>query len=224
MNKTFSFRTIVTLLMLIAFGSTVALAGASQAGQGPMMGTPGAGPMMGGTEFDLMFIDMMIMHHQGAVAMAEVALERGEHPELAELAQSVIDSQQAEIDQMQAWRDAWYPGAPAISVQDMWGGMMGMAGMMPGIQDMMPMMGMMDPATMAEGLRAAPKPFDLAFINAMIPHHLSALMMAEMAAQQATHPELAALAQEMITVQEAEIATMREWRATWFGPVATPAS
>ena len=99
-----------------------------------------------------------------------------------------------------------------------------MGGMSPMMNGMMPMMGMMDPAMAAESLHAAAEPFDLAFINAMIPHHLSALMMAEMAVQHATHPELATLAQDMITMQEAEIAMMREWRATWYASTATPAS
>lgn len=193
------------------------------------MGTPGAGSMMPMGEIDLMFIDMMTPHNEGAIAMSEVALERAEHPELVELAQAIIDSQQAEIEQMQAWRDEWYPDAPVMSVDEMMGGMGHMMPGMPGMQDMtgmmgMGMMGMMDPKMMAEEMRNAPESFDLAFINAMIPHHLSALMMAEMAMQHATHPELAALAQDMITAQEAEIAMMREWRAAWEGAVATPAN
>jgi uncharacterized protein (DUF305 family) len=35
--------------------------------------------------------------------------------------------------------------------------------------------------------------------------------------QQATHPELAALAQLMIDTQDEEIRLMREWRADWYG-------
>jgi uncharacterized protein (DUF305 family) len=89
--------------------------------------------------------------------------------------------------------------------------------------DMMGMGMMMDPELAAQALRAAPAPFDLAFVDAMIPHHLSALMMAEMAVQQASQPELAALAQAMIDLQEDEIATMRGWRSKW-QDVATPAS
>ena len=42
--------------------------------------------MMG--QFDLMFIDMMIPHHASAVAMAQVALTRAEHPELRALAEA----------------------------------------------------------------------------------------------------------------------------------------
>ena len=172
--------------------ATVAAAG--------MMGTPVAGSMMPMGEFDLMFIDMMTPHHEGAIAMSEVALERAEHPELSTLAQQIIDSQRAEIEQMQAWREEWYPDAPVMSMDEM---MSGMGQMMEGMQHMngmmgMSMMGMMDPGMMADEMRNAPEPFDLAFINGMLPHHMMALMMAENAVQHAVHPELAGLAQAMV--------------------------
>src|SRR4051812_454890 len=40
-------------------------------------------------EFDLAFIDLMIVHHEGAISMATIALERAEHPELIELANAI---------------------------------------------------------------------------------------------------------------------------------------
>jgi uncharacterized protein (DUF305 family) len=60
-----------------------------------------------GSEFDLMFIDMMIPHHQGAITMARDALNRSEHQELKTLAQEIIDSQQGEIDRMNEWKGQW---------------------------------------------------------------------------------------------------------------------
>jgi uncharacterized cupredoxin-like copper-binding protein len=61
--------------------------------------------------FDLTFIEAMIPHHQMAVMMAQVATMRAEHPELQALAQTMIDDQQREIEQMQAWRTAWSAAA-----------------------------------------------------------------------------------------------------------------
>ena len=50
--------------------------------------------------FDTAFIKMMIPHHEGAVEMAREELDKGRDPELRELAQNIIDTQQREIDQM----------------------------------------------------------------------------------------------------------------------------
>jgi uncharacterized protein (DUF305 family) len=56
----------------------------------------------------------------------------------------------------------------------------------------------------------------------MVPHHLSAVEMAKIAADRAEHPEIKALAAEIISVQETEIAQMRAWRKDCFGSDQTP--
>lgn len=53
-----------------------------------------------GRAFDRMFVEMMIEHHDGAIDMAKTELSRGTNPEAKELAETIIDTQQAEIDQM----------------------------------------------------------------------------------------------------------------------------
>ncbi len=62
----------------------------------------------GDAEFDLRFINAMIPHHEGAVTMAQDALSKSKRPEIKKLAQSIISSQQKEIEQMKQWRQAWY--------------------------------------------------------------------------------------------------------------------
>lgn len=63
---------------------------------------------------------------------------------------------------------------------------------------------------------------DQAFIDMMVPHHQSAVEMAELASDRAEHRELRALAQDIIAAQEPEIAQLREWRQAWFGSAETP--
>ena len=53
-----------------------------------------------GAELDTMFLEMMIRHHEGAIAMAETEVEDGEFPDAVELAEKIIKDQQAEIDEM----------------------------------------------------------------------------------------------------------------------------
>ncbi|MFB2876233.1 DUF305 domain-containing protein [Floridanema aerugineum] len=59
-------------------------------------------------QFDLRFMDAMIVHHEGALVMAQDALQKSKRPEIKKLSQEIITSQQKEIDQMKQWRKAWY--------------------------------------------------------------------------------------------------------------------
>lgn len=67
------------------------------------------------------------------------------------------------------------------------------------------------------------KDFEVAFLKLMIPHHESAVMMAQLVPSRATHPELKALAQEIITSQQREITQMRGWLRDWYGIANPPA-
>lgn len=73
---------------------------------------PGMGGMMSdadlqklgaakGAEFDRMWLDMMIEHHQGAIDMAKTELAKGGSADAKALARKIIDAQQAEITEMQ---------------------------------------------------------------------------------------------------------------------------
>jgi uncharacterized protein (DUF305 family) len=59
-------------------------------------------------EFDLRFINEMIAHHESAITMAQDALSKSQRPEIKDLAQDIVAAQQAEIEQMKQWRQAWY--------------------------------------------------------------------------------------------------------------------
>ncbi|HEX6338579.1 MAG TPA: DUF305 domain-containing protein [Jiangellaceae bacterium] len=57
------------------------------------------------SEFDRMFLELMIEHHEGAIAMSKTELADGADKEAKELAQEIIDGQQAEIDHMRELLD-----------------------------------------------------------------------------------------------------------------------
>jgi uncharacterized protein (DUF305 family) len=89
--------------------------GQGEMGQGQMgqMGPGGAMPGMmsggqmqqmgqaSGAAFDRMFLQMMIIHHQGAVTMAKTELKDGQNSDARQLAQRIVDAQQREITEMQ---------------------------------------------------------------------------------------------------------------------------
>ncbi len=69
------------------------------------------GPMdvpAGSEDFDQRFIQAMIPHHEGAIAMAQDALQNAERQEIKDLSQNIITAQEAEITQMRQWLKDWY--------------------------------------------------------------------------------------------------------------------
>ena len=62
-------------------------------------------------EFDRSFIDAMIRHHQAAIRMARVEIERGSDAGVKRLAAAIVAAQSREIEQMNSWRRSWYGAA-----------------------------------------------------------------------------------------------------------------
>ncbi len=61
-----------------------------------------------GDSFDRAFLAEMIVHHQGAVEMAGLALKSAKHQEIKDLATAIIAAQNKEIADMKAWEKTWY--------------------------------------------------------------------------------------------------------------------
>ncbi len=141
--------------------------------------------------YDAQFIDGMTIHHKGAVVMAEQALQESQRPEIKQLAQNIIATQNPEIEQMATWRKQWYPNV--LTTQGT-GGHMGEM----------------------EVSSDTAIPFDQRFITAMISHHQGAIDMAKEAQTKAEHEEIKQLAGEIIQAQEAEVQQLQEWQQAWF--------
>ena len=173
----------------------------SQMGHGSMgMGSKGMARQMvmeNGKYSDRRFIDAMVPHHQGAIAMAEVALKNAQHEEIIQLSRKIISSQQAEIEELKSIKQEEF-GTSNVPMELN--------------QEQMRSMGMMmDPQQLANQ-----KPFDEAFIDAMIPHHQSAIEMAQVALEESKNPRIKELAGNIISAQKQEIEQMKQWRSEWY--------
>jgi uncharacterized protein (DUF305 family) len=147
---------------------------------------------------DERFIDAMVPHHQGAIEMAQVALENAEHPEILALAEEIVAAQETEIGQLKSIKQEQFGTSEVsmdmMSAEEMEG--MGMA---------------MNPQELANQ-----EPFDKAFIDNMIPHHESAIEMAQVVLEESENPEIREIAQAIVDTQKREIEQMRSWRDEWY--------
>lgn len=172
-----------------------------QMGQGSMgMGSSEMARQMvmeNGRYSDKRFIDAMVPHHQGAIAMAKVAQKNAEHEEIRNLADNIISTQQDEIEELKAIKKEEF-GTSEVPMQM--------------TQEQMKGMGMMmNPQELANR-----EPFDKAFIDAMIPHHQSAIEMAEVAREKSENPRITDLAGNIASAQQSEIEQMKQWRKEWY--------
>lgn len=160
-----------------------------------MMGMNSQQDMVG--NIDKRFIEEMIPHHESAIAMAKIAQQKSTKPEIKTLANNIIASQSAEISNMSQWYKDWYGAeVPKQSGQTMMGG------------------SMMSSQTDMDNLNSATD-FDKSFLEQMIPHHQTAVMMANMLEQGTNRPEMKKLADDIKTAQTKEIQQMKQWQKDW---------
>ncbi len=157
--------------------------------------------------YDLRFIDSMIPHHQGALVMAQEAIQKSQRPALIKLAKGIVTEQNKEIAQMQQWRQQWYPQFSSTPV--MWHAAMNREMPMTAEHQQSMMMNM--------SLGKADTGFDRRFLNGMIPHHQGAVLMGQDLLQKSQRPQMKKLAQNIIASQQAEIDLMTKWQQQWSG-------
>src|SRR5918997_4995789 len=148
-------------------------------------GTMSASEMLmeDGEYSDERFIDAMVPHHQGAVEMAQVALENAQHREIRTLARDIVTAQEAEIERLKSIKEREF-GTSEVPMEMS--------------AEEMEMMGMsMSPKELANQ-----DPFDKAFIDNMIPHHESAIDMATVVLGESENPEIREIAEAIVDAQE----------------------
>ncbi len=210
--------------------AAVTLAGCDGTGSG---GSPAPATSHGATSnrpnttfnnVDVMFVRMMIPHHQQAVEMATLAETKATDPRVKQLAGQIRAAQTSEIATMKGWLTVWGQPTTTPSGHGMSGGMMPSghhmsgtpsgtmpSGTMPSGMPTMP--GMMSGADMAKLKAATGKDFDKQFLQMMIVHHRGAIQMAQAEQAHGANPDAKALAGRIIKNQQAEIATMRKMLA-----------
>jgi len=147
-------------------------------------------------EADVAFAMDMIVHHEQAIDMAAVLLEKdGVDERVVELARAIQEAQEPEITTMTAWLDAW--GEPAGSDE-----MDGMEGMDHGSTMSDDDMDALASASGAEASRL--------FLKQMTVHHEGAIEMAQEELDAGENVDAVTLAQKIIDDQTAEITVMSD--------------
>ena len=182
-NNSISKRVIAGIAVVIM---AMALAGCSKDGS-MGMDHEGHSSMASGdlSGDDIMFLQMMIPHHQQAIEMSDLALTKSSDSELLALAKDIRDGQGAEIVKMKAW----LAGANA--------------GMDPGHSMGDSMGGMLSDSELAALEAATGKSFDLLWLKGMTGHHDGAIDMATMI-EDADNDEIKSFGQAIVTSQSAQ--------------------
>ncbi|MGY2895073.1 DUF305 domain-containing protein [Deinococcus sp. UYEF24] len=140
-----------------------------------------------GKAFDRAFLSMMLVHHQGAVDMSESVLKKLNDPQVKTWTADIIRVQKSEIDEMKAWVGAL--GGVDRSVQT-------------GMKSEM--------TTMLSALKSSENS-DVGLVRGMLPHHASAISMANLALQKSSDPRILTLAHGIIRSQADEMYAYRQW-------------
>lgn len=147
---------------------------------------------------DVTFASDMVMHHQQAVEMADVFLDKdGVDSRVAALAEEIKAAQQPEIDTMNGWLESWGESTDSMEGHDM--------GDMNGSMSEEDMKALMD----ATGPDA-----DRLFLTQMTAHHTGAIEMANEEIASGQNPEAIELAEKIVADQTAEIDEMNNLLAT----------
>ena len=177
----------------IAATLTLAACGSDHSSMDSSSNTVGSSGL---NDADIEFAQGMIAHHEQAIEMAEIALDPnvGASEEVLDLATRIKGAQDPEVELMTGWLTA--AGEPVAMDTSEGHDMSSMDGMMSGEQ--------MD--EMASMMRAE---FDQVWLRMMVAHHEGAISQSETVKADGASADVRALADQIITAQQAEITEMQ---------------
>ena len=194
-------------LSLILSGCSTTTAPASTgatSAAAPSSASPATAVSAQHNDADVEFAQTMIPHHQQAIAMAEIAVDRAQRAEVTSLAEQIRTAQGPEITQLTGFLTAWGASVPTTGVSAGMNGS-GMTGM-----NGPTMPGMMTVAQMNELRNASGAAFDTMFLQMMIEHHRGAVTDAQREVDNGSNPEATQLATKIVADQTAEIGRMQQ--------------
>lgn len=147
---------------------------------------------------DIAFAQAMIEHHEGAVAMSELARERASDDRVRDLAERIAAAQGPEIELMSGWLEAW--GEDGSGGTEHGGGR----------HDAPQMDGMDHQEAMASLSELEGAEFDRRFLELMVAHHRGAVDMAEANADDGQDAEARELGRSIVEDQTREITEMED--------------
>lgn len=179
-----------------ALAAALVLAGCTSTGMGDMDDNPTAASSSSSAAFnsaDETFAMDMIAHHQQAIDMADMLLDKqGVDDRVTALAREIKAAQDPEIEVMKGWLEDW-----GIMTHDS------------GMEGMDHSGGMMSDEDMAALDRATGTDASTLFLTQMTEHHRGAIAMAQQELDNGKNADTLTLAQKIIDTQTAEIATMQ---------------
>ena len=139
---------------------------------------------------DVMFLQMMVPHHEQAILISEIAHKQAHSDAIKKLAKAIATAQKVEVNKMQEWLSE--AGEPFMS-------------------DGMPMgtEGMLSEQEIIDLRGANGKAFDKLFIAGMTAHHKGAIAMAKVEVDSGQNDKVKAFAVAVIALQGAEIVTLK---------------
>ena len=148
-----------------------------------------AAPAANFNDADVMFLQMMYPHHAQAVDMAKLVPTRSQNQQVKDLATAIEKAQAPEMQQMTTLLAGFGKPAPSAT----------MSHSMPGL---------MTPQQMTELTGLSGAAFDKMWLQMMVEHHQGAITMADDELKNGTNADAKAMAQAIVTAQQAEITTM----------------
>ncbi|NOX31741.1 MAG: DUF305 domain-containing protein [Actinobacteria bacterium] len=143
-------------------------------------------------ESEFEYLTRMIPHHEEAIASATILRDGTESPEIRAFARQIIETQSAELSQIEAWLATWYPERDTAAEYT------------PMMRDLSALRG---------------DDLDRAFLEDMIPHHMAAVMMSQqvLSGGLVDNDEVEPFAETIRNTQRAEIIQMANWLTERFG-------